>query len=164
MVQQYAEFERKQLEILNQQQRMDLESIHCPRCGSQWFEEVSFFKFKANHNVILGQTVPPKPGGVPYFLLRCVCCSDLLEPHILHNTRDLGGNDYDHFLDTLEGKHDTRKEKEEKEDEVATLRLLVQGLNERIKLLEEKKADKLDKKGAYPKKRGKKLEIPSKEL
>ncbi len=35
-------------------------------------------------------------------------CDNLLEPRVLHNTRDAAGGTYDHFLDTLQGKGDTR--------------------------------------------------------
>ena len=114
-MQTYADFEQQQHAILKNLERRDLECISCPSCSSQWFEQVRISRFKADHNIVLGQDVPPKPSTIPYVLLRCICCQDFLEPRVLHNTRDVVGGDYNHFLDTLEGKHDNREDEEEKE-------------------------------------------------
>jgi hypothetical protein len=140
-MQQYGEFERQQMQMMQHLEKRDMESVHCPNCGSQWFVEVEAYKFQANHNVVLGQHVPTKPGAVPYYVLKCLFCKDLLEPHILFHTRDLGGNDYDDFLDTIEGK----KDKREKKEEVDYLKE-INGLKERLALLESKQAVKKGKK------------------
>lgn len=166
-MQQYQEFIKKQLEEQELLKKIDMECIRCPKCQSQWFEEVTLQKFKADHNVILGQHVPPKPGSIPYYVLKCARCGDLLEPRIIHNTRDLGGNDYDDLLDTLEGKGDTREEKV-----VVNLEELVKGLQERIQLLEsaatkkpnKKVGNKQDSVAPNPHIKRKKLEVPSEEL
>jgi len=113
MVATYAEFERQQNQILKNLEKRDLECISCPSCSSQWFEQVRVSRYKADHNIVLGQDVPPKPSTIPYVLLRCVCCKDFLEPRVLHNTRDVVGGDYNHFLDTLEGKFDSREQEGE---------------------------------------------------
>ena len=42
------------------------------------------------------------------------------EPRIIHQTRDIAGKDYDHFLDTLNGIGDKRP-KEEKKEEVSEI-------------------------------------------
>ena len=48
-----------------------------------------------------------------YVMLKCVRCNELLEPRIIHNTRDIGGDAYDDLLDVLEGKGDIRDNNEE---------------------------------------------------
>jgi len=101
------------MQVLKNLEKRDLESISCPSCSSQFFEHVRVAKFKADHNVVLGQDVPVKPGSAPYILLRCVLCKDWLEPRVLHNTRDVIGGDYNELLDTLEGKKDSRAKIEE---------------------------------------------------
>lgn len=112
-MQTFADFERQQQMMLKELERRDLESISCPNCSSQFFEHVRVAKYKADHNVVLGQDVPIRPGSAPYVLLRCIYCKDLLEPRVLHNTRDVIGGDYNELLDTLEGKKDPRKKAEE---------------------------------------------------
>lgn len=112
-MQTFTDYEAQQHKVLKELEKRDLECISCPSCGSQWFEQVRVSRFKADHNIVLGQDVPPRPSTIPYVLLRCILCKDLLEPRVLHNTRDVVGGDYNHFLDTIEGKHDSRKEKEE---------------------------------------------------
>ena len=116
-IQLYSDFEKRQALLQEKQRELDLEVIRCPKCDSQWFEQVVFARFKADHHIILGQDVPVRPGSLQYTLLRCACCKDLLEPRVLHNTRDVASGDYDHFLDTLEGKHDKRAEQEEEKKE-----------------------------------------------
>jgi len=117
-LQTYADFEMQQRAFQEQMKKHDLECISCPGCGSQFFEQVRVSKYLANHNVILGQDVPIKPGGGPYILLRCIWCKDILEPRVQHNTRDVMGGDYDQLLDTMEGKLDKRPKEEKKEDAV----------------------------------------------
>jgi hypothetical protein len=107
-MQQWNDFNRQQEAIQKQLEKRDSECVSCPKCSSQWFEEVEVSRYKSDHNIVLGQKVPAKPGTIPYILLRCVTCTDLLEPRVLHNTRDVVGGDYNHFLDTVEGKEDSR--------------------------------------------------------
>ena len=85
-------------------------TVACPKCSSTWLETVECNEYDANHQVVLGQKVPAKtPNASPYILLRCVRCTNLLEPIILYSTRDIGANNpYDKFLDVMEGKHDSR--------------------------------------------------------
>lgn len=113
MVATYADFEKQQQAIMKGLEKRDLECISCPNCSSQWFEQVKVSRFKADHNIVLGQEVPPKSNTIPYVLLRCIRCLDFLEPRVLHNTRDVVGGDYNHFLDTLEGQHDSREKPKE---------------------------------------------------
>jgi hypothetical protein len=105
----YNAYEKAQSRVLDQVQKESMECISCPECSSQWFEEVEVNRYQINHNLILGQSIPEEPGGVKYQLLKCIRCNELLEPRILHSGRDVSGDRYDHFLDTLEGKNDTRK-------------------------------------------------------
>ena len=56
--------------------------------------------------MILGQEVPAVPGEMSYVVLKCIRCEELLEPRILYGTRDLGGEAYDHLLDTLKEKNE----------------------------------------------------------
>lgn len=121
----FSEFEKKQAIWLREKEERDLECVSCPQCGSQWFTEIPVSQYKAEHHVVVGQRVPPKPGTIPYLLLKCIVCEDLLEPRVLRNARDTAGGGYDYLLDTLSGLHDTRedltKEKqleEEDKDEV----------------------------------------------
>ena len=117
-MQQWEEFNRAEQIALKRQLDAELECVSCKTCSSTWFEQVKTFQFKAEHHLIIGQDVPTRtPGAVPFVLLRCMRCHDLLEPRILHNTRDLAAGTYDNLLDTLEGKDDLRKQ-EKKEDEV----------------------------------------------
>lgn len=135
-MQTYSEFEKQRNMALKEKEKLDMECIHCPNCNSQWFMQVQVYKFQANHNVILGQDVPTKPGAIPYYILKCVRCNNLLEPRVIHTTRDIGGNDYDNFLDTLEGHGDTRTD----EEDLSQKELLetIAGLKARIELLEDK--------------------------
>ena len=111
----YADFQANEQRILKAMEQRDKECISCPNCSSQWFEQVKISRYKADHNIVLGQDVPEKPGTIPYVLLKCVRCNDVLEPRVLHNTRDVVGGDYNHFLDTLEGKFDSRQEEKPQE-------------------------------------------------
>jgi transcription elongation factor Elf1 len=122
----YDAYEKAQQTAIDQVKKQQMECISCPTCSSQWFVEVNANRYQVNHNVILGQDIPPEPNTVPYKLLQCVVCKDLLEPRILHNTRDPAGDRYDNFLDTLEGKMDSRKKTEpeaEKKDEIPSEKL-----------------------------------------
>lgn len=117
----YEQYEKSQQAAIDQLRRESMECISCPTCGSQWFMEIKANRYQVNHNVILGQDIPEEPNTVAYKLLQCVHCKELLEPRILHNTRDVAGDRYDHFLDTLEGKMDIRNKKpeaEKKEDAI----------------------------------------------
>lgn len=116
---QWNEFERGQANALKAKEEADLECFSCPKCGSQWFEQLRLFRFPASHNLVLGQDVPPKPGAVGYVFLRCGLCQNVIEPRVQHYARDLAASDYDYCLDTLEGKFDTRKKAEEKKKEEA---------------------------------------------
>ena len=104
----WNEWEKSQLRILDKQEEIDRTCLRCPKCDSQWFEEVRVNRFKEDHNVVVGQPVPVKPGSIPYIILRCIRCLDVLEPRVVHSTRDIAGGDYDKFLDCLEGKDDKR--------------------------------------------------------
>lgn len=109
-LQTYAEFEAQQNALMQQMKKQDLECVSCPTCSSEFFEQVQVHKLKADHHVILGQEVPPKPGTQPYVILRCIYCANLLEPRVQSNTRDILGGPYEDLLDTLEGKRDKRAE------------------------------------------------------
>lgn len=125
-MQTYDAFEKQNQRLLDQMEKFKLECVSCPKCGAQWFTEIKVSRYQVNHNVVLGQAVPTEPDTIPYILLKCVKCEDLLEPRILHNTRDVaGGGRYDHFLDTLEGKYDDREveEKEKEKDAVPSQEL-----------------------------------------
>lgn len=116
-MQQWEEFKRAEAVALKRQLDAELEAINCKTCGSTWFEQVKAFQFKSDHHVIIGQDVPPRqPGAVGFVLLRCLRCSDLLEPRVLHNTRDVAAGSYDDLLDTLQGKDDRRKTEEKKNE------------------------------------------------
>jgi transcription elongation factor Elf1 len=121
----YNEYEKQLLNHMDQLKKQALECIACPTCGSQWFVEVKANRYQVNHHVILGQDVPPEPNTISYILLRCVRCDDLLQPRVLHNTRDVAGDRYDDFLDTLEGKKDNRAKGQQKlqSNEISTQEL-----------------------------------------
>ena len=105
-----AEFQAQQVERMRLMTDKDLDCIKCPDCEGQWFEEVRCQRFKVDHHVILGQPIPAKEGSVPYIMLKCVHCGHMIAPKVLHSVRDTAGGDYDHFLDTVEGKMDKRAE------------------------------------------------------
>ena len=108
-MQTWEDLKRAENALLKRQTDAALECVRCLKCESTWFEEVDCFQFKADHNLILGQDVPPRRTGmIPYKMLRCLRCQNLLEPRIISNTRDVAGSDYDNFLDTLDGKDDKR--------------------------------------------------------
>ena len=108
-LQSFGDYEKEQAQLLKHLNAKDRESVNCPNCDSQWFTELKVAKYKADHHVIVGQSVPPS-SHIEYVLLKCLRCDDLLEPRILHNTRDVAGGYYDDLLDTLEGKGDKRQE------------------------------------------------------
>jgi len=112
-MQTYHDFERMNTMAMEEADRKRKDSVVCPKCTSQWFEQVKIGRYVADHHVILGQQVPSVAGEMAYILLRCVRCDEMLEPRILHNTRDLGGDAYDHLLDTLESKGDKKEDKKE---------------------------------------------------
>lgn len=111
----FSDFERAQATAIKVKEEADLECVSCRGCGCQWFEQITLFRFAVNHNLVLGQEVPPKPGSMGYKFMKCVQCNQIIEPRVQHYARDLAASDYDYLLDTLEGKHDNRK-KEEKEE------------------------------------------------
>jgi hypothetical protein len=110
-LQTWDQFEQRQRQLDEMRRQRDMECVSCPQCGSQFFERVDVVKIKADHNVILGQK--PDVSSGPYIILRCIHCQGLLEPRIINHTRDVMGGDYDVFLDTVEGKLDERKKKED---------------------------------------------------
>lgn len=112
-MQTWSDFERSQASALKAKEEADLECVSCPKCGSQWFEQIELHRFPVNHNLVLGQDVPPKAGSVGYKFLRCGMCQNIIEPRVQHFTRDLAASDYDFCLDTMEGKFDIRKKAEE---------------------------------------------------
>lgn len=112
-MQTYSDFERMNSAALKKEENKKRESVDCPKCSSSWFEQVRIGRYVADHNVILGQEVPGLGGDMGYVMLKCVRCNELLEPRIIHNTRDIGGDAYDDLLDVLEGKGDIRDNNEE---------------------------------------------------
>lgn len=112
----FSDFERAQALALREKEEADLECVICNKCGCQWFEEVIFARFSANHNLVPGQNIPMKIGSLGYRFLRCVQCQNVQQPNVQHYVRDLAAGDYDFLLDTLEGKF---KEEEKKEDKNA---------------------------------------------
>lgn len=117
----FSEFERMQAIATKIKQEEDSQCVSCKKCNSQWFEQVTLSRFSLNHNLVLGQEVPTKPGSVGYKFLRCIVCGNIIEPVVQHYARDLASNDYDFLLDTIENKHDNReeiKEKEERQDAI----------------------------------------------
>jgi len=106
-LQTFGDFDKEQANLMKHLNERDKESLSCPTCDSQWFTETKVTKFKADHHVIVGQVIPPS-NAVDYILLKCIRCEELLEPRILHNSRDVAGGNYDDLLDTLEGKKDKR--------------------------------------------------------
>lgn len=151
----YSDLERQEQARIKAKEKHDNECISCPRCNSQWFEAVNAQRFQLNHNIIVGQDVPPQPSTIPYKLLRCVLCGNLVEPRILHNTRDLAAGDYEVFLDTMEGHLDKRPEdqRELKPEELGKLRQLCKDHEKTLELIHDllKKAEK----NAVPSKRQK---------
>lgn len=147
-MQQWEDYNRAQQESLKRQLDASLEAVSCPKCKSTWFESVDAFQFKADHNLILGQDIPTRRSGmIPYKVLRCLCCSDVLEPHVIHSTMDAAGQDYNDFLDTLQGKLDTRT----KVDLEAKVTALEAKVLELTKALEEKtKKPKKESKDEIP--------------
>lgn len=106
------QFELDKQILANNLKKQDMDSLNCPTCSSQWFEQIQIMKVPVNHSVVLGQKVPNKL-GTSFVMLKCVNCSAVIEPRISRNPRDLLGDDYNHFLDTFEGKNDSRIDKED---------------------------------------------------
>jgi hypothetical protein len=125
-MQTWSDWDKQDLKAIKLKEAKDDECISCPKCNGQWLEEVKLQRFVADHNVILGQNVPPRPGGMGYTILRCAVCGNLLEPRVIHAVRDLGGDDYSHMLNTLEGKYDKRPKEtqvEKTSNEISTKEL-----------------------------------------
>jgi len=118
-MQTWNDFEKGQATALKVKEEADLECVSCPKCGSQWFEQIVLSRYPINHNLVLGQDIPPKPSSVGYKFLRCGLCANVIEPRVQHFTRDLAASDYDFCLDTMEGKFDARKQVEEEKKEEA---------------------------------------------
>jgi len=112
----YSDFERQQMIAMREQELRDLDCLQCKECSCAWFEEVEVARFKSDHHLVLGQQIPTHPGSVPFRVLRCMRCGHLQAPRIIHQTRDLGGKGYDHFMDSMKGYGDTRKKPEEPEE------------------------------------------------
>ena len=115
----FGDFAEAQAHMLDLKNQHDEECYSCPKCGGQWFEEKSFSKFLKNFQLVVGQNTPTKPGSVPFHLLVCVCCDYKMEPPVVNQSRDLAGESYNDFLDTVEGKNDTRPEAVAKREETA---------------------------------------------
>ena len=111
-MQTYSDFERMNNAALKAEENKRKDCVACPKCNSQWFQQIRVGRFVSDHNVILGQEVPGIAGEMNYVMLKCIRCEELLEPRILHSTRDLGGDAYDQLLDTLDGEGDIRSEEE----------------------------------------------------
>lgn len=111
-MQTYADFERLNAAAMKAEEKKRTDCVSCPKCNSQWFQQIRVGRFVSDHNVILGQEVPGVAGEMNYVMLKCIRCEELLEPRILHSTRDLGGDAYDQLLDTLDGEGDNRPEVE----------------------------------------------------
>jgi hypothetical protein len=108
-MQTWEQYEKAQAAAESQLEKLKLDLIRCPCCDSTFFEQIEVSRYQVNHNIIIGQDVPKDPKSMPYKLLKCIRCNDILEPRIIHNTRDVGRDAYDELLDELEGKGDTRK-------------------------------------------------------
>ncbi len=120
----YSEFERIQMNAIKAKEEADLECISCKRCGSQWLMQIEAHRFQANHNLVPGQDIPPRPASVGYKFLQCLVCQNLIQPSVQHYVRDLAASDYDFCLDTLEGKFDEREgEKKEAKGEIKSQKL-----------------------------------------
>jgi len=118
----YAEFERNELMRIKLEQERDLDCIKCPKCFSQWFEEIKLQRYQNQTDVVIGQSVPARPGSLPFILLKCIYCNNLVEPRIIHSARDLAGKDYGHFRETLEGKQKDQKKEtlpDQKEEDLS---------------------------------------------
>lgn len=106
----FSDWEKREQYIQKQMLTPKSNAVTCKKCGSQWFEQIQVSQYNDDHHVIKGQQVPTLPTANTYFLLKCVTCQALEEPRILYGSRDLGTDDYDELLDTVEGKLDKRKE------------------------------------------------------
>lgn len=95
--------------------RREKELVVCEKCGGTYFETVDASQFFADHSVVLGQQIPPRPDQAPFQFLRCILCGKLREPNVLRGARDYMNEKYDAFLDQLE----KDEKKEESEEEVA---------------------------------------------
>jgi hypothetical protein len=61
-----------------QQKGGEEDPLMCPTCGATFFEEVTANRYIKVHSVMLGQNVPPT--GQAFKFLRCLNCSQLVEP------------------------------------------------------------------------------------
>jgi len=90
------------MNLVPQMPKRDVENFVCPTCGGSFFEEVCAVQVPLIHNVAPGQKIPTK--GAHFFLLRCLRCSELIEPHIQIGPRDHVRKEYEKFWDELEAK------------------------------------------------------------
>lgn len=120
---QYTDFVSRQRNEQTKKEKEAAAVIHCPNCQSKWFEEIKVGRYKSDHQIILGQNVPLMPGSLQYVLLKCVGCSDYLEPLVQHNSRDIASGDYSDFLDTLDKKESKKESKVEKKNAIQSQKL-----------------------------------------
>lgn len=113
----YSDFERSQMIAMKDEEERDLDCILCPKCKGQWFEEVRLQQYQNQKQVVIGQSVPEKPGTIPFIMLRCIHCSNLVEPRVIHTTRDLAGASYKDFLDTINGEEKGQLKEKQKNQE-----------------------------------------------
>ncbi len=134
----WSDFER--VVSASQKQASDKQVVQCPKCACSFFEEIEFYQFDMNHHVVLGQKVPKAfTDTIPYILLKCGRCGDVLEPSLLNTVNSLGApNGYDRFLDQMEGKDDKRTTP----SEIDLLKAEVTQLKETVALLLEKGSKK----------------------
>lgn len=148
----WTNFERDNNMALREQEKRQKEVILCNGCGCKFFQEIEVRRYRADHNIVIGQKVPPAANyNTSYMLLQCVRCGDYTEPNVDSDfTHNLAATGYHEFTDTLEGKGDTREKKED-------LVLLLDKLQKRVDELEAKlETDK-------PKGKAKKNAVPDKE-
>lgn len=111
----WTAFERENNAALKQEEKKANETVLCASCGCKFFHQVEAFQFRANHQLVVGQKVPPIPGqSTPYLLLQCIRCGDYTEPNVDSDVvRDAASQNYNTFLDELEGNGDKREKKED---------------------------------------------------
>ena len=104
----WTEWEGHQARVLGDLEKKEREALRCPKCASEFFEEIKVTRYKEDHMVIIGQQVPPLIQSNQYYLLRCIHCQELLEPRIMDHLSDVSNGEYSVLQDTLEGKNDKR--------------------------------------------------------
>ena len=115
-----SEVEQQQFNSLKSQVERDLDCVTCSECGSQWFERMEVARFDETKTLIPGQEIPRKQGLETFKMLRCIVCQEISVPNVQAFGRDVIASDYNHMLDTVEGKFDERKRVEdEKVNEIS---------------------------------------------